>query len=110
MKKSFGFLIAGLAILFTLNISGQVVVKNCNPISTTIKGTYKGKNLFFQNDGANGIQKILLNKEEVVSNYSSAAFEILLSSLKTGEAFELNIVYCDKIPAPYKLLNPEAIK
>jgi len=84
--------------------------KDCTIKSVTVNGTYHGKNLLFQNNEANGIQKILLDKKEVVSEFKATAFELPLTDLKHGQKFELTIVYCDATPRPFKILNEEVIK
>jgi len=110
MKKTIRQLLISSALLSTMSIYGQTQDKNCKSTSTVIKGTYNGKNLLFQNSETNGIQKILVDNKEIVSNFNSIAFELPLSNLKVGQKFELKIVYCDTTPTPYKILNVEVIK
>jgi hypothetical protein len=96
-------------LLSTISIYSQAD-KKCKLISTVITGKYTGKNLMFQNNETNGIQKMLLDGKEVVSNFNSTAFELPLDKLKKGQAFKLEIIYCDVKPVPYKILNEDAIK
>ncbi|MEO6304759.1 MAG: hypothetical protein ABIP51_16480 [Bacteroidia bacterium] len=109
MKINLKQLFLVLALLSTTGLFSQTT-DNCKPTSNTIKGTYHGKNLMFENRAEGGIQKILINNKEVASKINSATFELPLKNLKDGEAFELKIIYCEMVPASYKILNPEVIK
>lgn len=103
-----------VAFIFLLSCAfssrGQTAEIKCNPLSTLIKGTYNSKNLYIQQTEKNGIQSILINNAEIKLDRSKEAFEIDLSNLPIGQSFEIKIIYCETLLAPYKILNSEAIK
>jgi hypothetical protein len=104
-------LLACSMIFCSLAVGAQTQGKKCDVDSTTITGTYKGENLYFQNTSPNGIQTIIVDKQLVSTDFVSA-FEIDFSTLniKPGQSFELMIIYCKTNPVPYNILNLEAIK
>lgn len=108
--KTIRYTLLFLILAFALNFYAENGNQECKTTFKIIKGTYKGTNPFFQNNLANGIQKIYLNNKEVVSSFSSTVFELPLAGLKSGQKFELKIVYCSGAKNPYKIINPESIK
>ncbi len=102
-----------IALLFTSLFSGfifsQTSEKECKTTFTNIRGEYQGKNLFFQVE-KDKIKKISLNNQEITIRFKSEIFELNLSELKINQPFEVKIEYCENIPLPYKILNPEAKK
>ena len=99
-----------IALLFTSLFSGftfsQTTEKECKTTFTTIRGEYQGKNLFFQVE-KDKIKKLSLNNKEITTKFNSELFELNLSELKINQPFEVKIEYCENIPLPYKILNPE---
>lgn len=100
-----------ITLLFTSLFSGftfsQTSEKECKTTFTNIRGEYQGKNLFFQVEKYK-IKKISLNNQEISIRFKSEIFELNLSDLKLNQPFEVKIEYCENIPLPYKILNPEA--
>jgi hypothetical protein len=84
----------------------QISEKECKTTFTNIRGEYQGKNLFFQVEKEH-IKKISLNKKEIKLQLTSELFELNLSDLEINQMFEVKIEYCENIPIPYKILNPE---
>ena len=84
----------------------QTPEKECKITFTNIRGEYQGKNLFFQIE-KDKIKKISLNNQVISSNLKSELFELNLSELKLNQPFDVKIEYCENIPLPYKILNPE---
>ncbi|MBA2612480.1 MAG: hypothetical protein H0U95_10945 [Bacteroidetes bacterium] len=112
MKNKFKQALLLGAFFTAFSICGVAQQSNCIVASKVIKGKYNGKNLLFENQATNGIQKIYINDKEVVSNATSVtkAYELKLSDLKMGQAFDLKIVFCEMVPTPFKILNPDDIK
>ena len=102
-----------IALLFTTAFSGftfsQNTEKECKTTFTNIRGEYQGKNLFFQVE-KDKIKKLSLNNQEITTKFKSEIFELNLSELKLNQPFEVKIEYCENIPLPYKILNPEMKK
>ena len=84
----------------------QTPEKECKITFTNIRGEYQGKNLFFQIE-KDKIKKISLNNQIISTNLKSELFELNLSQLKLNQPFDVKIEYCENIPLPYKILNPE---
>ncbi len=99
-----------ISVLFTFTFLGvifsQSTEKDCKTSFTNIRGEYQGKNLFFQIE-KDKIKKISLNNQVISSNLKSELFELNLSELKLNQPFDVKIEYCENIPLPYKILNPE---
>ena len=99
-----------ISVLFTFTFLGvifsQTSEKECKITFTNIRGEYQGKNLFFQIE-KDKIKKISLNNQVISSNLKSELFELNLSELKLNQPFDVKIEYCENIPLPYKILNPE---
>ena len=110
MKNQLRNIFIALALFSVAGVFSQTSGGNCKITSTIINGVYHGKNLNFQNQENNGIQKIFLNNKEVKAKFNSKTFELSLAELKLDQAFELKIVYCEMAPIPYSILNPEVIK
>ena len=112
MKNNFKKIFILSTFFSILSICGFAQDTKCVEKTQTIKGKYNGKNLFFENQATNGIQKIYINNKEVVSNAATVtkAFELKLSDLKLGQSFDLKIVFCEMVPTPFKILNPDDIK
>ena len=102
-----------LLILFSClwlnNGISQTSEKECKTTFTAIRGEYQGKNLFFQVE-KDKIKKLSLNNQVITTNLKSEIFELNLSELKINQPFEVKIEYCENIPLPYKILNPEVKK
>jgi hypothetical protein len=107
--KLFAKTLPAIFFCWTLPSFAQKSETKCTPTSTVITGTYKGKNLFIRNSEKDGIQEIRLDGKQV-SAKPSTAFEVVLSQLKSGQKFELEIIYCTEAIDPFKILNPEVIK
>jgi len=84
----------------------QTSEKECKTTFTNIRGEYQGKNLFFQVE-KDKIKKISLNNQVIPTKLKSELFELNLSELKLNQPFDVKIEYCENIPLPYKILNPE---
>ncbi len=99
-----------LVVLFAFfwfrNGSSQTNKIDCKTTFTNIRGEYQGKNLFFQVE-QDKIKKLSLNNQEITIRLKSEIFELNLSELKINQQFEVKIEYCENIPLPYKILNPE---
>ena len=100
-------LFALIACLWLQYGISQTSEKECKITFTNIRGEYQGKNLFFQIE-KDKIKKISLNNQVISSNLKSELFELNLSELKLNQPFDVKIEYCENIPLPYKILNPEA--
>ena len=99
-------LFALIACLWLQYGISQTSEKECKITFTNIRGEYQGKNLFFQIE-KDKIKKISLNNQDISSNLKSELFELNLSELKLNQPFDVKIEYCENIPLPYKILNPE---
>lgn len=99
-----------ISVLFTFTFLGvifsQSTEKDCKTSFTNIRGEYQGKNLFFQVE-KDKIKSISLNTKELTTNLKSEVFELVLSDLNLNQPFDVKIEYCENIPLPYKILNPE---
>jgi hypothetical protein len=84
----------------------QTPETECEITFTNIRGEYQGKNLFFQIE-KDKIKKISLNNQIISTKLKSELFELNLSELKLNQPFDVKIEYCENIPLPYKILNPE---
>ena len=105
--KNTQLLFALISCLWLNNGISQTSEKDCKTTFTNIRGEYQGKNLFFQVE-KDKIKKISLNNQEITIRFKSEIFELNLSDLKLNQPFEVKIEYCENIPLPYKILNPEA--
>ena len=99
-------LFALISCLWLQYVISQTSEKECKITFTNIRGEYQGKNLFFQIE-KDKIKKISLNNKVISSNLKSELFELNLSELKLNQPFDVKIEYCENIPLPYKILNPE---
>ncbi len=110
MKKSISLFVSIFSLTIALHSFGQSTDVTCNPISTLINGAYQSKNLRLQETSKNSIQAITINSKEYVFKPVDSVFEIDLSDLKVGQKYTVKITYCESKDAPYKILNPEALK
>ena len=104
--KNTQLLFALISCLWLNNGISQTSEKECKTTFTNIRGEYQGKNLFFQVE-KDQIKKISLNNQEINIRFKSEILELNLSDLKLNQPFEVKIEYCENIPLPYKILNPE---
>ncbi len=104
--KNTHLLFALISCLWLNNGITQTSEKECKTTFTNIHGEYQGKNLFFQVE-KDQIKKISLNNQEINIRFKSEILELNLSDLKLNQPFEVKIEYCENIPLPYKILNPE---
>lgn len=110
MKKSISLFISLFSLTIALHSFGQSTEVTCNTISTLINGVYQSKNLRLQETSKNSIQSITINSKEYPFKPVDSVFEIDLSDLKVGQKYTVQITYCESKDAPYKILNPEALK
>lgn len=79
----------------------------------TLSGVYQGKNLYVQNPFTSDMkqfctQEVYVNNVKVITNPTSSAFEIDLSSLKINDPVTIKIVHKDDCKP--KILNSQVIR